>query len=125
MASLRVRGERGSVADISAALELTPSDSHDIGEPRSHRDPRPWGHVHWGLRSDLPDTATLEEHLSHICDRLQLRAAALQALLDSGYELDWFCFVETGNGQGGVSLSAGLLQRLAALPVELDLDIYG
>jgi hypothetical protein len=52
-------------------------------------------------------------------------AAELAHLAHSGYHLDWFCFVDIENGQGGITIGPALLQRLAALPVELDLDIYG
>jgi hypothetical protein len=39
--------------------------------------------------------------------------------------MDWFCFVGVEGGQGGVVLGVNLVRRLAALPIELDLDIYG
>jgi hypothetical protein len=124
-ACLRIRGDQGSTAEISTALGLTPSRSHDIGQPRGSRDSRPWPHLLWVLDSDLPDTATLEHHLGRLCDRLEPHAAALKAIQAQGMDLDWFCFVEIESGQGGVPLSAELLRRLAAFPAELDLDIYG
>jgi hypothetical protein len=40
--------------------------------------------------------------------------------------LAWFCLLELEeNGQGGLTLDAGLLGRLGALPVDLTLDLYG
>lgn len=115
----------GSTAHITQTLEIAPSRSHDIGQPRSGRDPRPWPNTHWALDSDLPDTRSLEDHLGHLCDRVEPHAPGLFRPADDGYNVDWFCFVEIENGQGGITLSPTLLQRLAALPVELDLDIYG
>jgi len=125
-ASLRITGTAGTTADLSAALGLAPTSSHDIGDPRSKRDPRPWAHLRWSLRSDLDDDTDLGEHLSGLCDRMESRAATLRELAERGYELDWFCFLELEeNGQGGLTLDAGLLGRLGALPVDLTLDLYG
>lgn len=39
--------------------------------------------------------------------------------------MDWFCFVDVDGGQGGVVLDVSLVRRLAAVPVELILNIYG
>lgn len=124
-ACLRIGSTAGSAAHITRTLGIAPSSSHDVGQPRSHRDPRPWTSTHWALDSDLPDTRSLEDHLAHLCDEVEPHAAGLSRLARDGYDIDWFCFVDIENGQGGVSLSPALLQRLAALPVELDLDIHG
>jgi hypothetical protein len=124
MARLRVSAEHGTTSHVTALLGLTPTDSHDIGELRSQRDPRPWTHMHWGFASNLDDNADLDEHLAHLCDQLEPRAEALHELARQGYLLDWFCFVEF-DGQGGPRFGAELLHRLGALPVDLTLDLYG
>jgi len=38
--------------------------------------------------------------------------------------LHFWCGFSSGNGQGGFSISPGLLQRLARLGVEVVLDLY-
>jgi hypothetical protein len=123
-ACLRIDGDHGSVAKITDAIGLAPTSSHDICDPRSARDPRPWQNLHWSLDSGLPDTAPLEEHLAALCDILEPHATALHQLRADGYVLDWFCLVGIDGTQGGVVLSPMLLQRLAPIPAELALDIY-
>ena len=38
--------------------------------------------------------------------------------------MDWFCFIDRDNGQGGPSFTPDLLRRLGAVPAVLELDIY-
>jgi hypothetical protein len=51
-------------------------------------------------------------------------AELLTALHDEGLAMDWFCFIDRDNGQGGPSFTLQLLRRLGVLPAVLDLDIY-
>ena len=78
----------------------------------------------WALDSHLPWEQPLSDHLDHLCDAVETKVEALRNLVDDGYSMDFFCFVEVENGQGGVLLEPHILARLAQLPVELDLDIY-
>ncbi|HZO69824.1 MAG TPA: hypothetical protein VFB74_32925 [Kribbellaceae bacterium] len=55
---------------------------------------------------------------------LEPKRDVLSEMAADGFDLDWFCFVSV-EGNGGVVLEVDLLQRLAALPIELNLDIYG
>lgn len=124
-ACLRISADHGTTAAVSETLGLVPSLCHDIGEPRNARDSRPWTALLWALDSDLPESAGLEEHLHRLCDLVGPRTAVLHELVGQGFQLDWFCFVDVEDGQGGVCLSAALLGRLAGIPADLDLDIYG
>lgn len=114
----------GTAAAVSEVLGLSPSKSHEAGEPRSQRDDRPWANAMWSLHSDLPWTQPLSEHLARLCDALEGKREALNVLSENGYAMDFFCFVEVENGQGGLLLTPGILRRLGELPVELDLNIY-
>ncbi len=109
---------------MSEALSLAPSKAHEAGEPRSQRDERPWVNAMWSLHSNLPWTQPLSNHLAQLCDAVEDKRAALKRLSDRGYSMDFFCFVEVENGQGGVLLTPEVLRRLAEIPVELDLHIY-
>jgi Domain of unknown function (DUF4279) len=125
-ATLRIikRDDRASAASITESLGIVPTRSHDAGDPRSKRNPKPWPHAMWGLESDLPKERALHEHLSQLCDAVEPKASALRDLAAHGYELDWFCFIDIQNGQGGVAIDPEILRRLAALPVVLSLDVY-
>jgi hypothetical protein len=123
-ATLRVFRDGGSAAAVTDVLGIQPSMSHDAGEPRSPRDPRPWPHAMWALDSPRPDTDGLDAHLAWLCDRLAGCVQGLRHLRTEGYRLDFFCFVEVLNGQGGVSINPDVITQLGRLPVELVVDIY-
>jgi hypothetical protein len=74
--------------------------------------------------SGLPDTEPLDAHLNALLDRVQHKHHELRELSDEDYRLDWFCFIDGDNGQLGLVLPHLLVSRLAALPIDLDLDIY-
>jgi hypothetical protein len=60
-----------------------------------------------------------------LLDRVEPKRSVIDDLANEGYMMDWFCFVGFKDGQGGVVLGVDVLRRLAALPIELDLDIDG
>ncbi len=119
-----IQGGEGSAAEVTSALGIEPSAFHEAGEPRSSRDQRPWPNAMWSLDSGLPWDRPLGEHLVELCDAVEPTRGVLVNPAARGYSLDWFCFVEVINGQGGVVLDAHVVARLAGLPVALDLDIY-
>lgn len=101
-ATLRIisRDDRGSAAAVTAALGISPTRSHEAGDPRSSRDPSPWPHSYWRLESDLPNDRDLHEHLGQLLDLVEPKTSALQALATDGYELDWYCFVDVREQAG-------------------------
>jgi hypothetical protein len=66
----------------------------------------------------------LGEHLGVLLDRIEPKRVVLREMAADGFDMDWFCFVSV-EGNGGILLEVDLLQRLAAFPIELNLDIYG
>jgi hypothetical protein len=125
-ATLRIFHEEGpgSAAGVTRSLGVEPTRSHEAGERRTERDPRPWPKAMWSLDSGLPWERQLDEHLTALCDVLGPKREALRRLAEEEHQLDWFCFVEVQGGQGGIALGPDLLLRMAELPVALDLDIY-
>ncbi len=125
-ATLRIfrQSAPGSAAAVTRILGVEPTDSHEAGQPRSGRDPRPWRSATWSLESGLPWQCPLADHLTVLCDVVEPKRDGLIRLAEEDHSLDWFCFIEVARGQGGVKLELGLLRRLAGLPVVLDLDIY-
>jgi Domain of unknown function (DUF4279) len=78
----------------------------------------------WRLSTEAAGWGQLGDHLARLLDRIEPKKAIIEQLAHEGCAMDWFCFVSV-EGQGGVVLSVDLLRRLAALPIELGLDIYG
>lgn len=114
-----------SAAEVTTRLGIEPTYSHEAGDlhGRGHRQRR-WAHAIWSLSTEAYGRGPLGGHLARLLDRLEPKRAVIEQLAHEGYAMDWFCFVSV-EGQGGVVLSVDLLQRLAALPIELSLDLYG
>ncbi len=124
-ASLRIRSDTGSSAHVGQVLGLAASRQHEIGEQRRPERLGLWQHATWVLDSDLPDTRDLEDHLGRLCDQLADHLPELTQLARDGYHLDWHCYAMIENGQGGTFLGSTLLRRLAAVPADLTLSLYG
>ena len=79
----------------------------------------------WSLSTEADGRGRLDERLARLLDRVEPKRSVIEDLASEGYLMDWFCFVGVEGGQGGVVLGVDLLRRPAALPIDLDLDIYG
>jgi Domain of unknown function (DUF4279) len=124
-AALRISSDLGSAAAVTSLLGVEPTNSHEIGDARSNRNPGTWRHSHWALESTLAEEEPLGTHLEQLLDVVEAKRSEIQSLKNDGYSLDWFCFVSIEDGQGGVMLAPTLLARLAHFGVSLDLDLYG
>jgi hypothetical protein len=122
-ASLRIRTQDGSAHRVTDLLGIEPSRSFEIGDVLGRISPRTAVHAQWSLDSPI-DERPLEVHLGLLCDQLEPVTKQLHDLAANGYVMDWFCFVDSGS-QGSIELDHALLQRLAAFPVDLTLDLYG
>ncbi len=78
----------------------------------------------WLLESPLSEEAELDQHIEWIVDVMQAKAAELQSLRATGFEIDVFCMFSSQSGQGSAELSARLLGRLAVTGVDLIIDLY-
>ncbi|GHH60822.1 DUF4279 domain-containing protein [Lentzea cavernae] len=124
-ASLRVFSETLTLADLVASLG-EPTRSYDVGDPVSPR--RPDGPrravSHWALRSRAQPTSPLDEHLSELVVFVEAHSREIEALRDKA-EIDVFCGVFAGDdAQGGFTLTADLMRRLAALGLDVGFDLY-
>lgn len=122
-ASLRIRTQEGTAQRVTEVLGIEPSRSFEIGDVLGRVSPRTAAHAMWCLESPI-DQRPLAVHLGVLCDQLEPVATLLHQLVADGYVMDWFCFVDSGS-QGSVEIDHALLQRLAALPADLVLDLYG
>jgi hypothetical protein len=67
----------------------------------------------------------LGEQLRRLLQVLEPIAGALWELADSGYEANWYCWVESHATEHAVELDRQLMQRLLTLPGDLWLDVCG
>jgi hypothetical protein len=56
---------------------------------------------------------------------LEPRAAGLWELTASGYDANWYCWVESHATEHAVEINRQLMTRLLALPGDLWLDVCG
>ena len=122
-ASFRIAKTGMAAAEVSARLGIEPTHSHEAGDTHGRQQVR-WAQAMWSLSTKGDGRGHLSDHLERLLDRIEPKRAIIEQLAQEGYAMDWFCFVSV-EGQGGVVLSVDLLRRLAALPIELGLDIYG
>lgn len=122
-ASLRIFGENLVPDDISSSLNLAPTQTHLRGQRKSEKVPLVWKHSMWLLQSPLGTNEELPRHLEWLLGELEPRATTLKEL-STQFKVDLFCGFSSENGQGGFTLSAELLCRLANLGIPIALDLY-
>ncbi|MGB7158009.1 MAG: DUF4279 domain-containing protein [Tepidisphaeraceae bacterium] len=122
-ATFRISSNELSPEAMGDALGLRPTASHRKGELVSKRSAGVRKEHCIRIESALPTSDPLERHLAALCDLLEPVAPKLAGIAHD-CEYDIFCGFSSGNGQGGFTLSPELLNRLAALKVELVVDLY-
>lgn len=122
---LRISGSELVPATITQALGLEPSTIREVGERRSER--RVWNKALWGYNGFPSDTpsywASLEEGLTFLLDRLE----PLQSQIDNykqNHDVVFWCGHFQSSFDGGPTLSARLMRRLADFGVDLYIDNY-
>ncbi|NJL22506.1 MAG: DUF4279 domain-containing protein [Leptolyngbyaceae cyanobacterium SM1_3_5] len=115
-------GDTLKPADITARLEITPAVSFQAGDKRGANGV--WKHGYWELTSqDQVVSDDLADHLVWLLDQLEAKREQLARLAAEDIQPTISCFWEA-SGSGGPVFSAQLLRRLAALHLELQMDIY-
>lgn len=122
---LRISGAELVPATITETLGLEPSSVRQVGERRSER--RVWDEALWGYSGFPSGTAkiwsSLEEGLNFILDRLE----PLRFQIDNcrqKFDVFWWCGHFQSSFDGGPTLSAKLMRRLADFGVELYIDTH-
>jgi uncharacterized protein DUF4279 len=112
-------------AIITQTLNLEPCLVREVGERRGES--RVWDEALWaysGFPSGSPTSwSSLEEGLSFVLDKLE----PLRLQIDNykqKYDVVWWCGHFQSSFDGGPTLSAKLMRRLADFGVELYIDNY-
>lgn len=123
-ATLRIFSDALSPDEIIAHTGILPDDMYRIGDRVNGRSNSNTVHktnavfFSSGLQKDKP----LDEHLSALLTKIEdncnLDAVSALAIVDI------FCGFSSENGQGGITLAPKLLGRLAALKLEVIIDLY-
>ena len=124
--TLRAYHDSADPTFVSSALGLEPTKEQRAGESYERRGvPCTYRLSGWFLSSKAKvQSYDAAKHLDWLLQQLQPHQEILKALRSQGWRMDIACLWDSHSGHGGPTLSANLLQRLAALGVELWFDIY-
>jgi hypothetical protein len=122
-ASLRISGDTLRPDEIGSLLGINPTKTRLRGGPRSSNSKQVWADSLWLLQSPLGDDCEPVQHLEWLLNSLEPKAEIIKGLADR-FRVEFFCGFSSENGQGGFTLNAQLLQRIARIGIAFSLDLY-
>ena len=125
-ASFTPGGDELIGSEVTAALGIEPSFTFDKGtEIPSRTGPLVQPTGVWSIGSEgALEFAVLEEHLTHLLDRLEPQRATIRALMERRALTARFFCLFAGEGQSGFAIAPAVRLRMGELGASLDLDIY-
>jgi len=122
---LRISGADLVPATLTETLGLEPTLVREVGKRRSER--TVWDEALWGFNgfpSGTPSSwASLEDGLMFLLDKLEPVRSQIDNYKQK-YDLIFWCGHFQSSFDGGPTLSARLMRRLADLGVDLYIDNY-
>jgi hypothetical protein len=113
--------------EISTALELAPKRTTRAGAPRTTPKGEPLAGVYefssWSHQFDVKEAPELGAVLEGLVERLQRHQQFFYRVVRDGGSVELFCGVFAA-GNWDEILSHSLMAKLAALQVDLRLDVY-
>lgn len=113
----------GSAAAITERLGILPTTVVERGDQPHLTGSRVASVCGWRLETVERD-GDLTIHLVELLERLEPVRDQLVALVNDGYEMDWWCSVESRDTERDIALDPGLLARLAVFPWPLLIDAW-
>jgi hypothetical protein len=121
-AYFRVVAEELPLEDITAMVGRTPTRSWRKGEPGERNPSRP--DSGWCLHGPLPiSNLRIDEHVEALLPILEERSSAIRQL---GQRFDTYlvCVGNYSKSSPGFFLSSAIVERIGALGLSLDCDLY-
>lgn len=124
-ASLTIASAALRPGEITRLLKIEPSETHEAGERMSRRNPRSalYSQHLWILRSNLPERASLADHVSAILEKIEQSADTLSTVA-AWCEEELFLGLFADDEGGAFTLEHIVWQRIAQLPFAVVLDLY-
>ena len=126
--SLRIFGDTLDPTAVENLLGLPAENVGIKGQPRLGKNGRKYSLYEtnlWTHSSPLSSEVCFEEQIQGILDALGTRVSWLKELLEKeGIDGEFFCGFGSGCGQGGDSISASTLARMADIGLSLALNLY-
>ena len=108
---------------VTRLLGITPTRVWRRGQPRPGRSGPPAKYELWALDSTLPEAAPFDEHLAAIVSQLERAAAGMREVL-ARFSAHLQCHSQFSTYNPGFEIPAALVQRVAALGLGIDFDLY-
>ncbi len=124
--SFRLMGDSLPVDEMSTKLGIEPSNISRKGE-HIKANPRyaKYQTNVWGLIWTKDSSVSFEDQISDLLDVLEHKQSALaEVLAMPSVRGELFLGFGSVHGQGGAHFPASLLLRIAALGLDIDLDLY-
>jgi len=123
--TVRITSAAAIAEEITAALGVQPTQTHERGALMSPRNPksRRFDRHVWLLDSDVPEEASLTDHLRWavgVGEHVGARASALPEDWSGGIVIGW----TPEESQEGVYLDRDLLARLGSISFDVALTTY-
>jgi hypothetical protein len=122
-ASFRIAGDALRPDQFTATLSLEPTQSGIKGERFSTRHTAVRRTSFWLLKCPLSDSLPLTEHLEWLLNLFEPKMDLINSIAEES-KIMLLCGFSSENGQGGFTLDAKMLQRIARLGVPLSIDLY-
>jgi hypothetical protein len=122
-ASLGIWGEALRPDEITSQLDLKPTRIHIRGERKSSRVPLLWKDSYWSLDCPINSESDPSDHLRWLLDVLEPKSAMVREI-SARFRVEIWCGFSSENGQGGFTMDANTLQRIANLGIPMTLDLY-
>ncbi len=109
---------------LTPLIGITPTRTFRIGDPLTRPAIGVCKQSGWVLKSDLPLSADLENHVKDVIERLQPGWAALVEL-GSRYEAHFSCVVHSyGGDRPAIYFDPDIVKRIAELNATIEVDLY-
>lgn len=106
---------------VTQSIQLNPTHSHRQGDIMPHsKDGTIYKTGHWSIKSDNEKTDNLSDFILNILDKLKNKVDIVKEF-SKQYEVRFYCSIW---GYAGLSLDAGILERIAQLGARLDVEFY-
>jgi Domain of unknown function (DUF4279) len=114
-----------TAAAVTTALGVAPSRTVEAGERMTPRASIA-RQSYWSLSSgDIPEPgAELADSLTRVLNQLHPLRAKLWTLAETGYEMDWFCYLGSHATEHAAEIPREVMHQLLDVPGTLLLDIY-
>jgi len=113
---------------VRDTIGIDPTSTRIAGKKWKGKNGREYGPANtnvWTYAVAAPDGMGFEEKISILLLKISKYSDAIKQLAGTdGVNAEIFCGFGSGNGQGGDTISARTLERIASLGLSLVLDLY-